>query len=106
VNFVGGDRLNAAGSENLSALNQVRNAATEQLTSIHCADDDLRLDRFGCGGENEWDCSCDDSWKQGPQERYSRTVIQAITNQTIPLQSIATNTTETTDRCFENNQEA
>ena len=33
-------------------------------------------------------------------------MIESLTNQAVPLQAVATNTTETIDRCFENNQEA
>jgi hypothetical protein len=83
----------------------VRSAATEQVTSIDCGEKDLDLD-LTCGGENQWDCECNEGFVQVPRERFSRTVVQALTSETIPLQSVATNTTEVTDRCYENNQEA
>ncbi len=102
--FLGASQLNA--NSDLSAINSVRDVATNQVTAIDCGDKQLRLDQFGCGSENEWDCECQEGFVQVPQARFSRTVVEALTNQTIPLQSVATNTTETTDRCYENNQEA
>lgn len=88
-------------------MNSVRDIATDQVTSIDCQHrKDLRLDAFGCGGDNEWNCECNEGFVSGPKSIFSRTVVEALTNQTIPLQAVATNTTETTDRCYENNQEA
>lgn len=94
--------MNAA---DFSSIGSVRNAAQEQLTSVDCGRGDLEL-KLECGGDNQWDCECSEGFVSVPQQRYSRTVVEALTNQTIPLQSIATNTTETTERCYENNQMA
>lgn len=105
VGFLSGSQLNTAGSDNLSALSQVRGEADNQATrvdqEVSNIGEDNRCDTFAT---NEWDCGCREGIVQVPQSRYSRTVIEAITDQTIPLQSVSTNTTETTDRCYENNQ--
>lgn len=107
VGFLSGSQLNTAGADNLSALSQVRGEADNQVTrvdeEVSNLGEDQRCDTFN---HNEWDCGCREGIVQVPQSRFSRTIIEAVTEQTIPLQSVATNTTEVTDRCYENNQMA
>jgi hypothetical protein len=87
-------------------LSSVRSAANEQVTAIECGGKDNSFLDVTCGGQNEWDCECREGFVQVPRQRWSRTVVESLTNQTVPLQAVSTNTTETIDRCFENNQEA
>lgn len=107
VGFLGEAQIGLHADNGQTALGAVRSQATEQVTGVDCNDyKDLDLDDFHCKGENEWDCDCNEGFVKVPQARFSRTVIEASSAETIPLQAITTNTTEITDRCYENNQEA